>query len=174
MVSAVAQGSGRKPLIAAQDIMKGIGMSVNSDAPDENRPRPSSQEVSSRMSAYPRRDTTPELRLRREVHRRGLRYLVDAPLPGMPRRRADLLFSRAKVAVFVDGCYWHGCPLHFRPAGRNLHWWKRKIAVNQARDRDTDERLTAQGWNALRFWEHEDMILAATTVERTVRREKLV
>lgn len=133
------------------------------------RPGARSIEVSRRMSRYPRRDTGPELRLRREVHHLGLRYRVDAPLPGMPRRRADMLFSRARVAVFVDGCYWHGCPQHFRPAGQNRQWWQEKIDRNRARDRDTVEQLIAQGWQVLRAWEHDDMTVVAAQIDSMVR-----
>jgi DNA mismatch endonuclease (patch repair protein) len=80
-----------------------------------------------------------------------------------------MLFSGAKVAVFVDGCYWHGCPDHFRPVGRNREWWLRKIRANQDRDRDTRERLVAQGWLVLRFWEHDNVLIAADDVEAAVR-----
>lgn len=125
--------------------------------------------TSRRMSVHPRRDTAPELALRRELHRRGLRYRVDAALPGIPRRRADVVFGRAKVAVFVDGCFWHGCPEHGRKPVNNAAWWVLKLEGNVARDRDTDARLQAQGWTVLRFWAHEDMVVAASTVEARVR-----
>lgn len=136
----------------------------------KNRPPASSPAVSQRMSTYPRRDTKPELRLRRELHLRGLRYRVDQPIPGMPRRRADLTFARAKVVIFVDGCYWHGCPIHFRPAGLNREWWERKIRANRERDRDTEQRLAEEGWAVRRFWEHDDMFLAADEVQDLVTR----
>lgn len=126
-------------------------------------------ELSRRMSSYPRRDTTPELAIRREVHRRGLRYRVDASLPVIPRRRADLLFSRARVAVFVDGCFWHGCPQHGTHPKNNGSWWEQKLAGNKARDSDTNDRLRAEGWTVLRFWEHEDFLAAADAIEEAVR-----
>lgn len=126
-------------------------------------------ELSRRMAHYPRKDTTPEMAIRREVHRRGLRYRVDASLPAIPRRRADLLFTRAKVAVFVDGCFWHGCPQHGTQPKNNGSWWECKLAGNQARDADTNDRLQAEGWTVLRFWEHEDFLPAADEIEEAVR-----
>lgn len=101
------------------------------------------------------RDTAPELALRRLVHATGLRYRVAAkPLPGM-RRTADLLFRPTRVAVFIDGCYWHGCPEHFVPPKTNPEYWREKIARNIQRDHDTDAKLAAAGWLVLRFWEHQ-------------------
>ncbi|MFJ8613547.1 very short patch repair endonuclease [Streptomyces sp. NPDC093675] len=101
------------------------------------------------------RDTKPEKALRSLVHAAGLRYRVSAkPLPGM-RRTADLLFRPARVAVFVDGCFWHGCPDHFALPRTNTAYWEEKIARNVRRDRDTDARLAAEGWLVLRFWEHQ-------------------
>lgn len=132
-------------------------------------PGASSPELSERMSTFPRRDTTPELELRRELWRRGLRYRVDRPLDGKRRRRADLTFVGPRVVVFVDGCFWHGCPEHGTSPKANAEWWSEKLARNVARDADTDEFLTAQGWTVLRFWEHEDVLAAADQVERVVR-----
>jgi len=132
-------------------------------------PGASSPELSERMRTFPRRDTTPELELRRELWRRGLRYRVDRPLDGKLRRRADLTFVGAKVVVFVDGCFWHGCPEHGTSPKANAEWWSEKLARNVARDADTDEYLTSLGWTVLRFWEHEDVRAAADQVERVVR-----
>jgi DNA mismatch endonuclease (patch repair protein) len=115
------------------------------------------------------RDTGPELALRRELHRRGLRYRVDAPLPGLPRRRADLLFSRSRVVVFIDGCFWHGCTLHRNIPEHNHDWWEAKITTNRDRDRSTDSALAVMGYQVLRFWEHDDMRCAADMVEGAVR-----
>lgn len=129
------------------------------------RPLPDSAATRVRMSAQRRRDTAPELALRRELHRRGRRYRVDrAPLPGM-RRRADLVFPRARVAVFVDGCFWHRCPRHATSPKNNAAWWATKLDGNVARDRDTDDRLAAAGWTVVRIWEHEDPVTAADAVE---------
>jgi DNA mismatch endonuclease, patch repair protein len=116
------------------------------------------------LSRQKRRDTAPELLLRRELHSRGLRYRVDAPLPGLPRRRADVLFSRARIAVFVDGCFWHSCPEHGTSPANNAAWWREKLARNVARDRSTDAHLETLGWAVLRFWEHDDMSAAASQV----------
>lgn len=116
----------------------------------------------------PTRDTKPELGLRRELHRRGLRYRVDvAPLPGL-RRRADVVFARRKVAVFVDGCFWHRCPDHGTDPKNNSDWWRAKLDRNVERDRDTDAALRAAGWHVARVWEHEDMAAAATTIAAVV------
>jgi DNA mismatch endonuclease, patch repair protein len=125
--------------------------------------------TSRRMSRQRTRDTEPEVLLRRELHRRGLRYRLDAPLPGMARRRADILFTRAKVAVFVDGCFWHGCPEHKTAPTNNGAWWAAKLARNVERDRETGAHLSSLGWTVLRVWEHEDMKHAATDIERIVR-----
>lgn len=122
------------------------------------------------MRGNRRRDTRPELAVRRLVHAAGLRYRVDfPPLPDRPRLRADLVFSRVRVAVFIDGCYWHGCPEHYRPASRNAAFWSRKIAANRERDTRTNETLEAAGWTVLRFWEHEDPKNIATEISQIVR-----
>lgn len=120
--------------------------------------------TSARLSKQRRRDTKPEVALRRELHRRGLRYFVDrAPVKGM-RRRADLVFPRRKVAVYVDGCFWHSCPIHATKPRNNAQWWADKLAANVARDRDTDTRLIEEGWRVVRIWEHEDPVVAAQRV----------
>ena len=124
--------------------------------------------TSGRMSRQKRKGTEPEMRLRRLLHRRGLRYRVDLPLEGLPRRRADLTFVGAKVVVFVDGCFWHRCPEHATSPSNNGAWWEHKLETNVARDRDTDTRMKAAGWVVLRFWEHEDMEVAAERVAGVV------
>ncbi|WP_037175817.1 very short patch repair endonuclease [Rhodococcoides fascians] len=127
--------------------------------------------TSARLSKQKRRDTKPEVALRRALHRRGLRYFVDrAPLKGM-RRRADLVFPRRKVAVYVDGCFWHSCPVHATKPRNNAQWWADKLAANVARDRDTDEKLLAEGWRVVRIWEHEDPAIAADRVENELQAE---
>lgn len=121
------------------------------------------------MTATRGRDTRPEMAVRRAVHRRGLRYRVSArPLPGL-RRTADLVFPRARVAVFVDGCWWHGCAEHHRPATRNAVFWEEKIQGNRERDADTDRRLAEAGWTVVRVWEHHDPEWAAGVVAAAVR-----
>lgn len=122
------------------------------------------------MAAVRRRDTRPELALRHALHGRGLRYFVDrAPLAEDRRRRADLVFPRARVAVFVDGCFWHGCPEHTRLPTANAEWWAAKLEGNVSRDRETDARLAAAGWRVVRVWEHEPVEEAASRVEALVR-----
>lgn len=133
------------------------------------RPGASSLRVRRRMQRTPRRDTPCELAVRSAVHAMGLRYRVDWPLPGT-RRRADLAFLGARVAVFVDGCFWHGCPEHATWPKSNARWWREKICSNIGRDRDTDALLKDAGWKVLRFWEHEGAEKAARVVERAVRR----
>lgn len=116
------------------------------------------------MRGNRRRDTRPEMAVRRAVHRLGLRYRVDfRPLPGL-NRRADLVFTRAKVAVFVDGCYWHGCPQHGTTARTNASYWGPKISRNRERDLDTDRQLAAAGWEVVRIWEHDNSDIAASRV----------
>jgi DNA mismatch endonuclease (patch repair protein) len=124
-----------------------------------------------RMQGQRARDTAPEVRLRRELHRRGLRYRLEVPIvPGTGRRRADIVFARAKVAVFVDGCFWHGCPDHGRRTHEINGWyWPAKIARNQTRDQDTDRRLADAGWAVVRVWEHDDPARAADRIEAAVR-----
>jgi len=132
------------------------------------RPRASSETSLLRMQRQGRRDTKPELALRQELHKKGLRYFVDrSPLPEL-RRRADIVFPRVRVAVYVDGCFWHGCPVHATQPKANGAWWQAKLEHNRERDRDTNERLRAQNWLVLRFWEHDDLVAAADTVQATV------
>jgi DNA mismatch endonuclease, patch repair protein len=121
------------------------------------------------MRSNKSRDTKPELALRSAVHARGLRYRVSAkPLAGV-RRTADLVFTRAKVAVFLAGCFWHGCPEHHTVATANATFWADKVENNRKRDRDTDGRLADAGWISVRIWEHEDAADAARRVEEIVR-----
>lgn len=121
------------------------------------------------MRSNKSRDTKPELALRSAVHARGLRYRVSAkPLAGV-RRTADLVFTRAKVAVFLDGCFWHGCPEHHTVATANATFWADKVENNRKRDHDTDGRLAEAGWISVRIWEHEDAAEAARRVEEIVR-----
>ncbi|MFF3556460.1 very short patch repair endonuclease [Streptomyces tsukubensis] len=120
------------------------------------------------MQAIRSRDTKPETLLRRLVHAQGLRYRVSTrPLPDL-RRTADLVFRPAKVAVFMDGCYWHGCPEHYVSPRTNPGYWSGKVAGNITRDRDTDRRLAEAGWLVLRFWEHESPEECAAMVRDVV------
>lgn len=120
------------------------------------KPRPSSRAALARMKAAKPRDTAPEKALRSALHRRGLRFRIDEkPLQSL-NRRADIVFRSVKVAVFVDGCFWHGCPIHGTQAKANAEYWTWKIRQNQERDLDTTSRLEAAGWVVIRVWEHED------------------
>ena len=131
-------------------------------------PRPSSPAVRTRMRATRQRDTPCELALRSALRVQGLRYRVDVPLPGT-RRRADVAFPGAKVAVFVDGCFWHGCPQHGTWPKANASWWREKIEANRRRDEDTARRLAGAGWVVLRFWEHADSAAAAQEIADALR-----
>lgn len=136
--------------------------------PDRNTPPASSADALRRMTSQRQRDTKGELELRSLLHRRGLRFRVHALLPGL-RRRSDIVFTRARVAVFVDGCFWHGCPEHGSWPKQNANWWREKIEANQRRDLDTDARLKAAGWTVVRVWEHDDPMRAAERITEIVR-----
>jgi DNA mismatch endonuclease, patch repair protein len=121
------------------------------------------------MQSNRHRDTSPELAVRRLVHASGLRYLVDArPVRGL-NRRADMVFRGARIAVFIDGCFWHGCPIHHTVAKANATYWADKVAVNRARDLDTTWQLEQQGWTVRRFWEHEPPAEVAAAIVDAVR-----
>lgn len=113
--------------------------------------------------------TTPELALRRELHRRGLRYRVDyrPDVPGL-RSRPDVVFTKARVAVFVDGCFWHGCPAHATQPRHNADWWREKLSSNEQRDHRINLCLEESGWVVVRVWEHEDSVVAADRVQAAV------
>lgn len=124
------------------------------------------------MQAIRSRDTKPERQIRRLVHAVGLRYRVSArPLADL-RRTADMVFRPAKVAVFIDGCYWHGCPEHYVPPRTNSGYWSQKVLRNMERDRDTDRRLSEAGWLVLRFWEHEASEVCADEITAAVRQRR--
>ena len=129
----------------------------------------SSEATRRSMKSNRGRDTAPEMAVRRIVHGQGLRYRVDTrPLASL-NRRADLVFIRAKVAVFIDGCFWHGCPDHHTIAKANQTYWADKVRTNRLRDLDTSERLRAAGWLVLRYWEHEPPSDVASSIIRAVR-----
>ncbi len=128
----------------------------------------SSPGVRARMQSTQGRDTKPELAVRSAVHALGLRYRVSArPLKSV-RRTADLVFTKVKVAVFLDGCFWHGCPDHHTVAVTNSAFWAEKVERTRTRDRDTDRRLEDAGWISVRVWEHEDVGRAARRVRDVV------
>ncbi|WP_329365282.1 very short patch repair endonuclease [Streptomyces sp. NBC_00669] len=131
-----------------------------------------SPKIRARMSKQRSRDTDIEMNLRRTLHAAGLRYrLHRKPLKGV-RREADILFGPARVAVFVDGCFWHGCPEHVTWPKNNAGFWREKIEKNRARDRDTDARLAEAGWASVRVWEHEDAVAAAERITTLVHERR--
>ena len=133
---------------------------------------PSSPAVSARMSRQGSRDTAPEVAVRRLLHSAGLRYRVNVPVPGMPRRTIDIVFPKAKIAIFMDGCFWHGCPQHATQPKANAEWWQTKLGKNVVRDQETTEHLRAAGWTVLRFWEHEVPASVAEEVRIAVLRQR--
>lgn len=134
---------------------------------EPTRVRPAG-DVSARFSSLRRTGTAPELLLRRELHRRGRRFRVHTRIEGLPRRRVDLAFTRWKVAVLVDGCFWHSCPEHGTLPRANREWWVWKLEHNRDRDADTNARLHDLGWAVVRIWEHVPADEAADTVENAL------
>lgn len=125
------------------------------------------------MQGNRRRDTRPELAVRRLIHAAGLRYRVDhAPLEGHRRLKADIVFPRLQVAIFIDGCFWHGCREHCRPANINAEFWSTKIVANRDRDLRTNQWLHDAGWTVLRFWEHEQPEVVASKIVHEIRRRQ--
>ncbi len=129
---------------------------------------PSSSDASRRMAKVRQKETGAEVALRQEMHRIGLRYRVDYEVLRKPRRVADVAFPGRKIAVFVDGCFWHGCPEHATWPKQNAEFWREKIEANRRRDADTNDRLRSLGWTVLRFWSHESPAEAAKAVARVV------
>lgn len=121
------------------------------------------------MLSNRRRDTKPELAIRRILHAQGLRYRVDFRLEPPLRARADVVFTRQRIAVFIDGCFWHGCPVHATQPKLNSDYWGPKLARNIERDRATDAALQKAGWTVLRYWEHESPDDVASAIEAIVR-----
>ena len=156
MTEAEGSSSAHKPAIAA--ISK-------PQEPHRNSPGGA---LSKKMSTLARSDTAPEMALRRALHRHGMRYRVQLPTPTNRRRKIDVAFTRAKVAVFVDGCFWHGCPAHGTRPASNPEWWDWKIKRNRDRDADTNLMLKEVDWEVVRVWEHADPEAAAATIKRIV------
>lgn len=130
--------------------------------------KPSSPDVSARMSRQASRNTAPEVAVRKLLHASGYRYRLNERVPGMSRRTIDIAFTRAKVAVLIDGCFWHGCPTHATQPKANAEWWRQKLERNMARDRETTAHLESEGWKVLRFWEHESAEEVAGRIAATV------
>ncbi|HUV02481.1 MAG TPA: very short patch repair endonuclease [Desulfobacteria bacterium] len=135
-------------------------------------PSPSSEAAFKRMKAAKPRDTAPEKALRSALHKKGLRFRIDVKPIKELNRKADVVFRSAKVAVFVDGCFWHGCPIHGTQAKANAEFWEQKIKQNQERDTDTTRQLKAAGWRVIRVWEHEDPERAALKIYNIVVKRK--
>lgn len=130
---------------------------------------PVAPETTRRMTRTAQRDNRTERALRSILHRRGLRFRIHRRLLEGSRRTVDIAFARARVAVFIDGCFWHDCPIHGTIPTNNAAWWRAKINANVARDRDTDARLTESGWTVVRIWEHEGLSQAADRIETLVK-----
>jgi DNA mismatch endonuclease (patch repair protein) len=121
------------------------------------------------MQANRGRDTSPEVALRSRLHKIGFRFRKhQRPIKAL-RCHADVVFPRERVAVFVDGCFWHDCPVHGRRPQRNAEWWRRKIERNVMRDRRNNRVLASAGWLVIRIWEHEEPVISAARVAEHVR-----
>lgn len=123
-----------------------------------------------RMSKVRQKGTAPELALRKELFRLGLRYRIDRTVLERPRRVADIVFPKQKIAVFVDGCFWHGCPIHATWPKNNADFWQNKIEMNMSRDADTNSRLEQLGWTVIRIWAHESATEAAQRIKKIITR----
>ncbi|WP_432981594.1 very short patch repair endonuclease [Dactylosporangium sp. CA-233914] len=134
----------------------------------EPRPPASSEVVRTRMRQQVRSHTAPEVAARHALHVRGIRYRLHVPVPGLPRRSIDICFAGRKVAVFIDGCFWHGCPVHATAPKSNAAWWRAKLVANRQRDTDTTAHLEKLGWLVLRFWAHESPETIANHVQDVI------
>lgn len=121
------------------------------------------------MKRFRSRETAPEIEVRKVLHAMGLRYRLHRKVPGRPRRTVDIAFPREEVAVFIDGCFWHGCPDHGKRPTTNAEWWNWKIDTTIARDRDTETALMEAGWTVVRCWEHEAPSEAAQRIALVLR-----
>jgi DNA mismatch endonuclease (patch repair protein) len=122
------------------------------------------------MAMIRRSDTKPEVHLRKMLWRRGLRYRLNADLPGKP----DLVFPKFGAVVFVDGCFWHACPKHMIWPKSNVVFWRKKIEANKTRDKVVNRKLKSLGWYVMRVWEHEinrDAAVCARRIEKMIRRK---
>lgn len=136
------------------------------------RVAPSSLDASRRMKRVRQKNTSAESALRRELHALGLRYRLHVAVLTKPRRVVDIAFVGLRVAILVDGCFWHGCPKHATWPKKNAEFWREKIMANQTRDHDTDARLRAAGWRVVRVWAHEAPHEVAVRIARIVHGRK--
>lgn len=120
-------------------------------------PTPPTDVIRRRMQTQRRRDTSCELNVRRRLHAQGRRYRVDVRPEADLRIRGDIVWKGRRIVVFIDGCFWHGCPIHGTQPKKNSEWWQNKLRTNVDRDRATTTALRERGWTVLRFWEHEDV-----------------
>lgn len=169
------------PPILASVLAAAIARHVSPQKAWRYHPTPEPVEPSDRMPLAPvgtargagarrrRKDVRPEINLRQALHRRGLRFRVDQKVTPHMARPASIVFRAAKVAVFVNGCFWYGCPEHARDTKSNTKWWAANIESNRRRDEHATEELTAMGWKVVHVWEHEDPAESADRVERAVR-----
>jgi len=154
----------------ARSASQGVTIGSRAVKPAAPPPPPIDPSTGRRMRAQRRIDTRPEVLLRKELHLRGMRFRVGTkPIQGL-RREIDICFPTARIAVFVDGCFWHGCPVHSRPTKAHTVWWADKIKANKQRDAKTTKKLTTLGWTVVRVWEHQTPKDAADLVESVVRR----
>ena len=130
--------------------------------------KPSSREASVRLTHVRRIDTVAEIRLRRTLYARGLRYRLHVPLLAKPRRASDIVFRRKRLAIFVDGCFWHGCLKHGTSSNSNADFWRDKIETNKRRDLNTNKRLATAVWRVLRVWKHEDPEVGADRIVKAL------
>jgi len=136
------------------------------DLKGRRAPAPLNATVSAQMQRMPRSSSGPEMLLRKELHRRGLRFRINSrELPGRP----DITFTAARIAVFVDGCFWHSCPEHGILPKNNRDWWRAKLARNVERDREKDSQLEQMGWAVVHVWEHEPPSTVADSIEQLWR-----
>lgn len=143
---------------------------MNSSQPADY-PFPSSPAAAATMKANRRVDTQPEARLRSALHQRGLRFRKDVLLRiGDLRTKADIVFARPRVVVYVDGCFWHCCPEHGQIPRANRAYWRPKLARNVRRDKEVTQALRADGWTVIRIWEHEPIDLSAQRIYEAIRK----
>lgn len=132
------------------------------------RPPASSAHVELRMKQQLRRDTKPEMAVRQQLHALGIRYRVDVRLEPDLRTRGDIAWRGLRLAVFIDGCFWHGCPIHATGPKANADWWREKLDANIIRDRRAADALRDRGWTVLRFWEHDAPEAIAAEISRSL------
>ncbi len=140
---------------------------IRPDHPDY--PRPSSAAVTAAMKGNRRANTKPEALIRASLHRLGYRFRKDTIIKiDKIKPRPDIIFPQKKVAVFIDGCFWHYCPEHGHIPKSNVQYWQPKLKRNKERDRENTNALTANGWTVLRIWEHTPIKLAVSQIIRTL------